>query len=43
MEKKVIFGVLLKNNFNGEQKFDNLNQLTHAGKRLVFLVIALTV
>ena len=41
MDKKAIFEIFFKCNSDDEHKFNDFLQMTHAGKRIIFLVIHL--
>ena len=41
MDKKAIFEIFFKCNRDDEHKFNDFSQMTHAGKRIIFLVIHL--
>ena len=41
MDKKAIFEIFFKCNSDDEHKFNDFSQMTHAGKRIIFLVIHL--
>ena len=39
MEREKIFKIFLKCNDQGEQKFNDFNQLTPIGKRLTYIIL----